>query len=49
VKLRHPGKIGTITEQALTYTMFDHKRTVSAERVLEVKNLDGQDRKWRKI
>ena len=36
-----PRKIGAITEQALTYAMFDHKRTVSAEMVLKVKNLDG--------
>jgi type II secretory pathway predicted ATPase ExeA len=36
-----PRKIGAITEQALTYAMFDHKRTVSAEMVLKVKSLDG--------
>ena len=36
-----PRKIGTITEQALTYAMFDHKRTVSAEMVLKVKSLEG--------
>ena len=36
-----PRKIGAITEQALTYAMFDQKRTVSAEMVLKVKNLDG--------
>ncbi|MFC1886079.1 ExeA family protein [Thermodesulfobacteriota bacterium] len=36
-----PRKIGAITEQALTYAMFDNKRTVSAEMVLKVKNLDG--------
>ena len=36
-----PRKIGTITEQALTYAMFDHKRTVTAEMVLKVKNLEG--------
>jgi len=34
-----PRKIGIITEQALTYAMFDQKRTVSAEIVLKVKNL----------
>jgi type II secretory pathway predicted ATPase ExeA len=34
-----PRKIGTITEQALTYAMFDHKRTVSPEIVLKVKRL----------
>ena len=36
-----PRKIGAITEQALTYAMFDQKQTVSAEMVLKVKNLDG--------
>jgi type II secretory pathway predicted ATPase ExeA len=36
-----PRKIGAIVEQALTYAMFDHKRTVSAEMVLKVKSLDG--------
>ncbi|RLC01754.1 MAG: hypothetical protein DRH90_15495 [Deltaproteobacteria bacterium] len=36
-----PRKIGAITEQALTYAMFDQKHTVSAEMVLKVKNLDG--------
>lgn len=36
-----PRKIGTITEQALTYAMFDHKRTVTAEMVLKVKSLQG--------
>jgi type II secretory pathway predicted ATPase ExeA len=36
-----PRKIGAITEQALTYAMFDQKRTVSAEMVLKVKSLDG--------
>ena len=36
-----PRKIGAITEQALTYAMFDQKRTVSAEMVLKVKRLDG--------
>jgi type II secretory pathway predicted ATPase ExeA len=36
-----PRKIGSVTEQALTYAMFDHKRTVSADMILKVKNLDG--------
>jgi len=36
-----PRKIGTITEQALTYAMFDQKRTVSPEIVLKVKTLQG--------
>jgi general secretion pathway protein A len=36
-----PRKIGAITEQALTYAMFDQKHTVSAEMVLKVKTLDG--------
>jgi len=36
-----PRKIGAITEQALTYAMFDHKRTVTADMVLKVKNLEG--------
>lgn len=36
-----PRKIGTITEQALTYAMFDHKRNVTAEMVLKVKTLEG--------
>lgn len=36
-----PRKIGTITQQALTYAMFDHKRTVNAEMVLKVKSLEG--------
>jgi general secretion pathway protein A len=36
-----PRKIGTITEQALTYAMFDHKRNVTADMVLKVKNLEG--------
>ena len=34
-----PRKIGTIIEQALTYAMFDNKRTVSPEIVLKVKRL----------
>jgi general secretion pathway protein A len=36
-----PRKIGAITEAALTYAMFDQKRTVSAEIVLKVKSLEG--------
>ncbi len=36
-----PRKIGAVTEQALTYAMFDHKRTVSPEIVLKVKSLQG--------
>jgi type II secretory pathway predicted ATPase ExeA len=36
-----PRRIGAITEQALTYAMFDHKRTVNAEMVLKVKSLEG--------
>ncbi len=36
-----PRKIGTITEQALTYAMFDHKTNVTADMVLKVKSLDG--------
>ena len=36
-----PRKIGAITEQALTYAMFDNKRTVTADMVLKVKNLEG--------
>lgn len=36
-----PRKIGAITEQALTYAMFDQKRTVTAEMVLKVKSLQG--------
>jgi general secretion pathway protein A len=36
-----PRKIGTVVEQALTYAMFDQKRTVTAEMVLKVKNLEG--------
>jgi general secretion pathway protein A len=36
-----PRRIGAITEQALTYAMFDHKRTVTAEMVLKVKSLQG--------
>ena len=36
-----PRKIGTITEQALTYAMFDQKRNVTAEMVLKVKTLEG--------
>jgi general secretion pathway protein A len=36
-----PRRIGTLVEQALTFAMFDHKRTVSPEMVLQVKNLEG--------
>jgi len=36
-----PRKIGAVTEQALTYAMFDHKRSVSAQIVLKVKSLQG--------
>jgi type II secretory pathway predicted ATPase ExeA len=36
-----PRKIGVITEAALTYAMFDHKRSVTPDMVLKVKNLEG--------
>lgn len=36
-----PRKIGALVEQALTFAMFDQKRTVSPEMVLKVKNLEG--------
>jgi general secretion pathway protein A len=36
-----PRKIGAITEAALTYAMFDQKRTVTADMVLKVKTLEG--------
>jgi type II secretory pathway predicted ATPase ExeA len=36
-----PRKIGAVTEAALTYAMFDQKRTVSPEIVLKVKTLEG--------
>jgi type II secretory pathway predicted ATPase ExeA len=36
-----PRKIGAVVEQALTYALFDQKRTVTAEMVLKVKNLEG--------
>jgi type II secretory pathway predicted ATPase ExeA len=36
-----PRKIGAITEAALTYAMFDHKRSVTPDMVLKVKNLEG--------
>jgi type II secretory pathway predicted ATPase ExeA len=36
-----PRKIGTVTEAALTYAMFDQKRSVSPDMVLKVKNLEG--------
>jgi len=34
-----PRRIGTIVEQALTYAMFDNKRTVTPEMVLKIKTL----------
>jgi type II secretory pathway predicted ATPase ExeA len=36
-----PRKIGAITEAALTYAMFDHKRSVTPEMLLKVKTLEG--------
>jgi type II secretory pathway predicted ATPase ExeA len=36
-----PRKIGAVTEAALTYALFDQKRTVTADMVLKVKNLEG--------
>ena len=36
-----PRKIGIVVEQALTYAMFDQKRTVTPEMVLKIKNLEG--------
>jgi general secretion pathway protein A len=36
-----PRKIGTVVEQALTYALFDQKRTVTPEMVLKVKTLEG--------
>jgi len=36
-----PRKIGALVEQALTFAMFDHKRSITAEMVLKVKNLEG--------
>ena len=36
-----PRKIGTVTEQALTYAMFDQKRNVTPDIVLKVKRLEG--------
>jgi general secretion pathway protein A len=36
-----PRKIGALVEQALTFAMFDQKRTITAEMVLKVKNLEG--------
>jgi type II secretory pathway predicted ATPase ExeA len=36
-----PRKIGAVTEQSLTYAMFDQKRTVTPEIVLKVKSLQG--------
>ena len=36
-----PRKIGSITEQALTYAMFDGKRTVSADMLIKLKRLQN--------
>jgi general secretion pathway protein A len=36
-----PRKIGSVVEQALTYALFDQKRSVTAEMVLKVKTLEG--------
>jgi len=36
-----PRKIGAVAEAALTYAMFDQKRTVNADIVLKVKRLEG--------
>lgn len=36
-----PRKIGAVTEAALTYAMFDQKRSVTPEMVLKVKTLEG--------
>jgi len=36
-----PRKIGAITEQALTYAMFDNKRTVTPDMILKVKRLQN--------
>jgi type II secretory pathway predicted ATPase ExeA len=36
-----PRKIGAVTEAALTYALFAEKRTVTADMVLKVKNLEG--------
>lgn len=36
-----PRKIGAITEAALTYAMFDNKRTVSSDIVMKIKSLEG--------
>jgi general secretion pathway protein A len=36
-----PRKIGAVTEAALTYAMFDQKRTITPEMVLKVKTLEG--------
>ncbi len=36
-----PRKIGAIIEQAITYAMFDQKRTVTADMILKVKKLEG--------
>lgn len=34
-----PRRIGTIVEQALTYAMFDNKRTITQEMILKIKSL----------
>jgi len=36
-----PRKIGAVTEAALTYAMFDQKRTINPDIVLKVKRLEG--------
>jgi len=36
-----PRKIGAITEQALTYAMFDNKRTVTQDMIIKVKRLQN--------
>ena len=36
-----PRKIGAITEQALTYAMFDGKRTITSDLLIKVKRLQN--------
>jgi general secretion pathway protein A len=36
-----PRKIGALVEQALTFALFDQKRTITAPMVLKVKSLEG--------
>jgi type II secretory pathway predicted ATPase ExeA len=36
-----PRRIGALVEQALTYALFDQKRTVTPEMILKVKHLEG--------